>query len=90
MEIPNGIYFLSDICFFEGFATALLLITINWGALGGMQPFAVAFNVFSIAAFLSPVCGCHFNPAVTVAVAVKESSRNGKYIMKSSFHLMLS
>jgi hypothetical protein len=34
MDVPNGIKIRSDICFFEGFATALLLITINWGALG--------------------------------------------------------
>jgi len=78
MDVPNGIKIRSDICFFEGFATALLLITINWGALGGLQPFAVAFNVFSMAVFLSPVCGCHFNPAVTVAIAVKEGSRNAR------------
>lgn len=78
MDVPNGNSYRSNICFFEGLGTGLLLISVNWGAVGGKITFAVAFCLFSTILFLSPVCGSHFNPAVTLAVAIKEGSKNAR------------
>jgi hypothetical protein len=35
MEVPNGHKHRDLICIYEAFGTAFLLISVNWGALGG-------------------------------------------------------
>ena len=50
--------------FFLKFCNSSSSNYINQDTLGGMLPFAVTFNVFSVGVFLYPACGSHFNPAV--------------------------
>jgi len=78
MDVPNGNSYRSNICFFEGLGTGLLLISVNWGAVGGKIAFAVAFCLFSTISFSFSCLWSHFNPAVTLAVAIKEGSSNAK------------
>lgn len=80
MEVPNGNKHRGQLCFYEGLGTALLLISVNWGALGSSQATAVGYGIWTYILFLSPVCGGHVNPAVTISVLIKcgrgEDSKN--------------
>jgi glycerol uptake facilitator-like aquaporin len=72
MEVTNGNSHRDLICIYEALGTGFLLISVNWGALGGNQAAGVAFGIFIYILFLSPVCGSNFNPAVTLGVLIKD------------------
>jgi glycerol uptake facilitator-like aquaporin len=73
MEVPNGHKHRDLICIYEAFGTAFLLISVNWGALGGSQAVAVAFGIFGYITVMSPICGSNFNPAVTLGILIKDT-----------------
>ena len=60
----------------EMVGTAFLLLAVNWGTVSGYTPQAVGFTVFSFAIILGPVSGGHFNPAITIALFLRECNRN--------------
>jgi glycerol uptake facilitator-like aquaporin len=76
MEVPNGNYNKGLICLYEAFGTGLILYSVNISAVGNKDPPSVAFAILCIVIILSPVCGCHFNGAVTLGVLFKD---NGKF-----------
>ena len=80
MEVVNGNYNRGALCFYEGFGTMLLLISVNWGALGNSQATAVGYGLFTYVLFLSPMCGGHVNPAVTLAVLIRSGSQSQNII----------
>ena len=90
MEVPNGNKHRGQLCFYEGFGTALLLISVNWGALGPSQATAVGFGIWTYILFLSPMCGGHVNPAVTLAVLIKSGMNEIKQNLITAILIMLS
>lgn len=70
MEIKGSSKFW--VCLYEAVGTAMLLISINWGASGGYQPVCIAITVLAAIINLGPICGAHFNGAVTIAVFIQE------------------
>lgn len=71
MEIDGSNKFY--VCLYEAMGTALLLIAINWGSAFPLQPVAIGATVFSCIISLGPICGAHFNAAVSIGVYIKES-----------------
>lgn len=90
MEVPNGNKHRGQLCFYEGFGTAILLISVNWGALGPSQATAVGFGIWTYILFLSPMCGGHVNPAVTLSVLIKCGLQNAKQNLLSALTIILS
>ena len=132
MEVPNGNKHRGQLCFYEGLGTALLLISVNLGALGSRQAIdvtgladpeqgmaalagladrakelekmkeeqirqavsqqitAVGYGIWTYILFLSPMCGGHVNPAVTLAVLIKCGRRDLAENAKSALAIMLS
>lgn len=79
MEVKGGHDNKSIVLFFEFIGTATLLTAINLGGriLGGQfTPIAIGLTIFANIIFLGQVSGGHFNPAVTVAVLIREGSKN--------------
>ena len=70
MEVPNGENNKLFVCLYELLGTAFLLMAIN---LSQGSNFAISATIFTLIVMFGPVCGGHFNPAVTVAVFIKES-----------------
>ena len=73
MEVAGGtgnkfFVFLSELL-----GTAMLLISINWASTSDSIPQAVGLTVMVMAQIFGPISGGHFNPAVTIAVLIKES-----------------
>lgn len=67
-----------------------MLISVNWGALSASQATAVGYGIWTYILFLSPMCGGHVNPAVTLAVLIKsgtqiENIKTALAIMVSQF-----
>jgi len=60
----------------ELLGTAFLLLAVNWGTISGYTPQAVGLTVFAFAIVLGPVSGGHFNPAITIALFMRECRRN--------------
>lgn len=79
MEIKGGHDNKFNVLLYEYMGTAALLTAINMGSAmsgGVLTPIAIGFTVLSGIAYLGPVCGAHFNVAVTVAVYVREGPEN--------------
>ena len=89
MEHPNGNNNKGLICLYEAIGTGLILYTVNISAAGNKEPATVAFAIMSIVIFLSPVCGCHFNGAVTLGVLFKDSG-NFKQNLASAIQIIIS
>ena len=68
MEVPGGHKVKPLVCLYEALGTATLLIAINWS---GGSPYAISIVVFAAIVVFGSVCGAHFNPAVTIAVLIK-------------------
>ena len=60
-------------CLYEAFGTAMLVMAINWGASGPYQVICIGIAVYAGIVNLGPICGAHYNGAVTLAVYVQES-----------------
>ena len=70
MEIPGGENFKFQICIRELIGTAFLVFAV---AASGGNPEAIAGTLFcNIMILAGPLNGGHFNPAVTLAVLVRE------------------
>ena len=76
METPKGKNFKGFVCLYEALGTALLLITFNWS---GPDAKAIAISIFASIIMYGQVSGGHFNPAVTIAVLIKETFTNGNF-----------
>lgn len=66
----------------------MLMVAVNWGTnmtSTNFQPIAVGLTLFANISILAPVCGGHFNPAVTLGVFFKEGkskfNRNGLFMI---------
>merc|ERR1712224_738780 len=90
MEIPNGNKHRGQLCSYEGFGTALLLISVNWGALGPSQATAVGWGIWTYILFLSPMCGGHVNPAVTLSILIKCGRQDAGPNFVTALCIMLS
>ena len=60
------------VCLYEALGTATLLIAINWTS--GANPYAIAITIFAAIVVFGSVSGAHFNPAVTIAVLIKNGN----------------
>ena len=77
MEVSGGINNKVLVCLYEAIGTSLLLIALNLSGNGnGTDPLAVAGAIFVAIILFGHVSGGHFNPAVTLAVWVKEAINN--------------
>ena len=89
MEFPNGYKNKGLICLYEAIGTGLILYSVNISAVGNREPATVAFSILCIVIFLSPVCGCHFNGAVTLGVLFKDLG-NFKQNLISAIQIIIS
>ena len=71
MEVPGGHSNKLWVLIYEMLGTAILLLGINLSNMGD-TPYAVGFSLFSIIMMIGPVSGGHVNPAVSMAVLVRE------------------
>ena len=81
MEVKGSHRIKGYVCFFEAVGSAWIMFTINWGAsIPGFEhgPISVGIILFSAILCFGPVCGGHFNPAVTLGVLVREGTLNLK------------
>lgn len=73
MEVEGGSNTKIIVCVYEALGTALLVAAVNL-SMGNAA--AVGVALFAIAMFLGPVSGGHVNPAVTLAVLLREGLSN--------------
>jgi aquaporin Z len=74
MEVLGAVNNKFLVCIYEALGTALLLIALNMsGPDGGTDAQAVASSLFIGIVIFGPISGGHFNPAVTIAVWIKEA-----------------
>lgn len=77
MEVPGGKQNKLKVCLYEALGTAFLITAINWSASKPeLQSQTIGLSITISALILGGVSGGHFNPAITMAVFVKE--RNNK------------
>ena len=76
METPKGKIYKGYVSLYEALGTACLLITFNWS---GPDAQAIAISIFASIIMYGQVSGGHFNPAVTLAVLIKETMTNGDF-----------
>ena len=76
MEVPNGHKHRDLIFIYEALGTSFLLISANFGSVGGTKAVAVAYGIFGYITFISPICGSNFNPAVTLGILVKDTKNS--------------
>ena len=69
MEVPGGKDRKLFVCLYELVGTAVLICALN---ISGGSAEAVGIALFTIAIFIGPVSGGHVNPAVSLAVFIKE------------------
>ena len=67
MEIKGGSQHKLIVCIYEALGTALLMTAINW-CNGRVQ--AISIMIFTCYVIFGPICGGHFNPAVTIGVLI--------------------
>lgn len=72
MEVKGGIHNKPGVLFSEAFGTACIIIAINWGGVSGATPQCVGLIVALCIQVFGEISGGHFNPAVTMAVFIKE------------------
>ena len=74
MEVPGGKNNKILVCLYEAIGTFYLLLAVNMGA--DYQTFygavSVGITVMAIVILFGPVCGAHYNPAVTTGVLIRE------------------
>jgi glycerol uptake facilitator-like aquaporin len=61
-----------------------LILSINWSS-GASAPFAISITLFAALVVFGSVTGGHFNPAVTIAVLIK----NGQFKKDLGFAAMI-
>ena len=83
MEVPGGHQNKALVCLYEALGTATLLLAINWT--NGGNAYAIAITIFAAIVVFGSVSGAHFNPAVTIAVLIK----NGKIAKDLPFAVMI-
>jgi aquaporin Z len=81
MEVLEGHNNRVKVCLIEMIGTCMLVLAINFGSKSGStlvlyQAEAISLTLFLLAFSLGPISGGHFNPAVTVAVFIKEGKKN--------------
>ena len=69
MEIKNGDKFKFAVCLTECLGTAVLVLAIN---LSRGDPYTIGLSLMCSIVVFGPICGAHYNPAVTVAVFIME------------------
>lgn len=75
MEVKGADNHIFRVAFCEFLGTAALLYAINMSAVsGGFQPFAIGLTIAAVIHQFDPVTGAHFNPAVTIAVFIREAN----------------
>ena len=74
MEVPGGKDNKGFVCLFEAFGAALLIFTVNGTATNAFPPIGVGLALFAGVNMFGDVSGGHFNPAVSLAVFVKEGT----------------
>ena len=72
MEVPGGNSNKLVVFLCEALGTAFLLMAVNFGGLSGNTPLVVALTVTGFAQMVGPISGGHFNPAITIAMFIKE------------------
>ena len=68
MEVPGGLGNKKYVCLFEMIGTAFYVIAFNWGK----EPQIIALTFTAMTILFGKVSGGHFNPAVSVAMLIKE------------------
>lgn len=81
MEVQDGYKNMGKVLAVEMIGTGLLLLSINFGANSYSafiiyQAETVSCILFCLILCLGSISGGHFNPAVTVAVLIKEGRKN--------------
>ena len=77
MEVPGGKNAKTWVCLYEFFGAALLIFTVNaCQSMSGDQPYDIGLALFAGIIMFGDVSGAHFNPAVTIAVFIKEGTAN--------------
>jgi aquaporin Z len=81
MEVIDGHNNRVKVCLIEMIGTGMLVLAINFGSKSGsslvlFQAEAISLTLFLLEFSLGPISGGHFNPAVTVAVLIKEGKKN--------------
>lgn len=73
MEVPGGKQNKIKVCLYEALGTAFLITAINWSASKPqLQPQTIGLSITISALILGGISGGHFNPAITIAVWIKE------------------
>lgn len=85
MEIKGGQRIRFHASFQEFLGTAFLVFSINMSAGSPIQAVSIGIMIFTQICFTGPICGAHFNPAVTIAVLIVEykpyTSKNAMYAL---------
>ena len=75
MELPGSLTFKRYICMNEIFGVAHLMVALNWGqnsVIWSTHKLTIAYAVAMIVLMAGKVGGCNLNPAVTLAMLIKE------------------
>ena len=83
MEIKNGYKNMVRVCIIEALGTCILTLAINFGSQSSTDVViytaeAVCVTLFCLIFLFGSISGGHFNPAVTIAVLIKEGRANLK------------
>jgi len=73
MEVKGGTDNKFFVCLYEFLGTAFLMLGINYSSsIGDYKPVGIAATLAVSIANFGYVCGGHYNPAVTLAVFIRE------------------
>jgi len=75
MEIPGGKERKCLVCVYEIIGMIIFMLCYNWGAAASTQvghAVCICFGMFTAHIICNQVSGAHFNPAVTIAILIKE------------------
>ena len=74
MEIKGGHLIKKYVLGYECMGTAFLLISVNLGADldSNFSALSISAMVLAIIIIFGPICGAHFNGAVTLSVLIRE------------------
>ena len=93
MEIEGGHNIKKIVCLYEAIGSALLIIALNWSNYihkDQFAPIGLGLTLFSCITIFGPVCGGHFNPAVTIGVLVREGKQKFKSNIAFCIYIILS
>ena len=89
MEVPGGHLNKTTVILYEVLGTALLTMIVNWStAQKEMQPIAIGSCLFSCMMLFGTLSGGHFNPAVSLAILIKEGKENFRQNVSYFFMLI--